>query len=149
LVLALSGCGLVQDDTPEGAVGISQGTTGDPTAVLLVCKGSFDHLEVLEMLGGGKSKPIGKYVATKPIGVGVHRVDLLHPGSGWRASMPLTVKPGLVVADARGEETGSSQTTFRFSQIPQLEPDRATGFDEGTSVALTDLAPDKCGNMAH
>ncbi|GAB7003650.1 hypothetical protein JCM18899A_11210 [Nocardioides sp. AN3] len=148
LMLAFSGCALAQDDTPAGAVGIARGAGNHPTLVVLVCKGSFDHLQVLEMLGDGKSKTIGEYVADDPVGVGVHRVDLLHPDANWRVKTPVTVKPGLIVADAWGDESGSSQTTFRFNQIAQLEHGKVTGFDENTTVPESDLTVDKCGNMA-
>ena len=147
-LVSMSGCSMFDDDIPAGAIGIARGDGGDPVAVVLVCARTIDHIEVVKMLGDGKSTPIGELVAKEAIGGGVHRVNLVHPDSNWTATTPLEMVPGLIVADAWGErkKAGTGQTSFEFDQLDRLRPDQVTGFDH--AVPLSDLAVDRCGNMA-
>ncbi|MFT4263504.1 MAG: hypothetical protein QM572_08995 [Nocardioides sp.] len=120
---------------------------------LHTCEGSFDHIEIRHMLGGGKSKVIGSYKTTKPV-TGSATIDLENLTDGWTATTDLEQVPGLTTAWAWGSHKGSggsNQATFTFAGLATLPADNVIS-DLGSAADGTldgDVGPTMTLNAFH
>lgn len=132
--LSAAACGSTEGDTPTGGIAIGRNTAGHVLATVRVCEGTFDHVEIRQMLGQGKSKVIGAFETTHPVS-GDATVDLVNPHGDWKASQPLEKVSGLITASAWGADDGSgasNQATFVFDELASLPTDKV----------ISDLGPD-------
>lgn len=122
ILLAASACGSKTSDTPAGGIAIGKNAAGHPAVTIKVCDGTFDHIEIRKMLGGGKSEVIGAFETTQPVSAEA-TIDLVQPGGGWKASHPLKEASGLITANAWGADDksgASNQATFTFKELVAL-----------------------------
>lgn len=157
ILLGSSACGSSGGDTPSGGLAVGTGSSGHPVVALKVCGGTFDHIELREMLGDGKSKVIAALETSDPVS-GDATVDLVQPSGGWKASIPLTETPGLITANAWGankKSGASNQATFTFRDLAALpnnevisdlgpEASKAASGQSGPSMTLSAFKKNLC-----
>src|SRR5690349_6264524 len=83
LVLTISGCG----PDLSGMTGISVDATGNPVAVLILCEGAVDGINVYTH-DGTKTHDVGSWKTVTPVR-GEQSVNLVSPAASWQPSMTM------------------------------------------------------------
>lgn len=147
-VLLLTGCGNLITTDVIGATGITVDDQGNPVALIEVCTGTIDHLDVAgtrEGLADDEPNPsFGEWAAADPQ-QGPIEVNLITGTPGWTGPK-LVLESGhgyIVEGNSSTADVVASQTVFTVGSLAKLKPGQVIVRD-GEVVTREAFKEDAC-----